>query len=159
MERSLRSRRRGRKRCSTPSPIRPTAASRSGLLYYDGALYGTTFVGGTSSDGTVFKVTLSGKETVLHSFTGGSDGSEPWGVLVAVKGTLYGTTTAYYPLGGTGSVFAMSTSGTQDLLCTFAPSDYDAVPAAPVLYFNGELYGTTQGGGRPEQGTVFTTPL
>ena len=53
-----------------------------------GNLYGTTELGGGASGcsggcGTVFKVTPSGAETVLHSFTGGSDGASPVGGLIA----------------------------------------------------------------------------
>jgi len=48
-----------------------------------GNLYGTTRFGGRGGYGTVFKVTPQGKETVLYSFSGGSDGSEPFSGLVA----------------------------------------------------------------------------
>ncbi len=58
-----------------------------------GHLYGTTAGGGTSGAGVVFKVDMSGNETVLYSFTGGADGNEPsTGVILGPKGTLYGTT-------------------------------------------------------------------
>jgi uncharacterized repeat protein (TIGR03803 family) len=57
-----------------------------------GNLYGTTDWGGPSNDGTVFKITPSGVETVLHSFRGGSDGLNPHGSLVLdAKGNLCGT--------------------------------------------------------------------
>ena len=78
-----------------------------------GVLYGTTEVGGTSNSGTVYSLTPppapggAWTETVLYSFTGGSDGSEPLvGVVFGPGGLLYGTTTA----GGTansGTVFAL----------------------------------------------------
>jgi uncharacterized repeat protein (TIGR03803 family) len=56
-----------------------------------GNLYGTA-LGGTSGNGVVFKVDKAGKETVLHSFTGGSDGGTPLAGLVKdAKGNLYGT--------------------------------------------------------------------
>jgi uncharacterized repeat protein (TIGR03803 family) len=56
-----------------------------------GVLYGTTTMGGVNNLGTVFKLTKSGKETVLHSFGNGS-GVNPVAGLVPVAGTLYGTT-------------------------------------------------------------------
>jgi uncharacterized repeat protein (TIGR03803 family) len=56
-------------------------------------LYGTTSAGGTRNDGTVFSITTSGAERVLHSFAGGSDGAQPNAALLDVAGTLYGTTT------------------------------------------------------------------
>jgi uncharacterized repeat protein (TIGR03803 family) len=64
-----------------------------------GNLYGTTFYGGNlacdSPDGygTVFKLDTTGNETVLHTFTGGTGGDEPYGGLVMDSaGNLYGTT-------------------------------------------------------------------
>src|SRR5271166_2184765 len=62
----------------------------------DGNFYGTTFNyggGGQGGGGTVFKLTSSGTLTVLHSFTGQSDGAEPYaGLIQATDGTFYGTT-------------------------------------------------------------------
>jgi uncharacterized repeat protein (TIGR03803 family) len=63
------------------------------LLARDGNFYGTTESGGTGSSGTVFKLTPLGVETVLYSFTGGSDGATPRGDLIqGSDGALYGTT-------------------------------------------------------------------
>jgi uncharacterized repeat protein (TIGR03803 family) len=64
-----------------------------------GSLYGTTAQGGTSHGcnggtcGVVFKLDTTGKETVLHSFTGGKDGAVPFaGLVMDGRGDLYGTT-------------------------------------------------------------------
>jgi uncharacterized repeat protein (TIGR03803 family) len=71
---------------------------QAGVVFdHNGALYGTTFAGGESGQGVVFKLTPqadgSYAESVLHSFTGGSDGGGPMGGLVIGKdGALYGTT-------------------------------------------------------------------
>ena len=75
----------------------------------DGNLYGTTAAGGTSGYGTVFKITQSGTETVLHAFAGGSsDGEQPWaGLIQGSDGNLFGATVA----GGTsgyGTVFKLA---------------------------------------------------
>jgi len=57
-----------------------------------GNLYGTTTAGGKYGDGTVFELAPDGTEKVLHSFAGGSDGSDPSsGLLVNTKGDFYGT--------------------------------------------------------------------
>ncbi len=77
-----------------------------------GTLYGTTSWGraygsGTSSGGTVFSITTSGKEKVLHSFGKGSDGADPRAGLIHVNGTLYGTT-AEGGAHGDGTVFALT---------------------------------------------------
>ena len=83
------------------------AGPYASLVRHNGVFYGTTRSGGTFGDGTVFKVTIKGKETVLHSFTGGTDGFNPDAALVLGTGnTLYGTTI----LGGAtnlGTVFKM----------------------------------------------------
>ena len=65
----------------------------------EGNLYGTTTAGGAYGYGVVFKVDTSGNETVLHSFTGGVDGADPYpGLIEDAAGNLYGTT----KLGGAG---------------------------------------------------------
>jgi uncharacterized repeat protein (TIGR03803 family) len=67
---------------------------RGVILDANGNFYGTTTVGGTSGDGTVFKYDpRTKKETVLYNFTGAPDGSTPVGDLILdASGNLYGTT-------------------------------------------------------------------
>jgi len=67
------------------------AGPLASLVRFKGALYGTTQMAGTDSEGTVFRVTTSGQESVLHSFDG-TDGSGPVAGLAVVNGALYGTT-------------------------------------------------------------------
>lgn len=64
----------------------------AGVIAVNGGLFGTTYQGGTSGAGTVFKVSTSGTEDVLYSFMGGDDGQYPYDRLTNVGGTLYGTT-------------------------------------------------------------------
>ena len=64
----------------------------SSLVAINGKLYGTTYAGGSSGEGTVFMISLAGVETVLHSFTGGVDGGGPESALINVGGTFYGLT-------------------------------------------------------------------
>lgn len=87
---------------------------QAGLLYYKGALYGTTPQGGGQGNcdfgcGTVYKVSTSGKEQVVYAFTDGADGGGPLSQLTAVGRALYGTTqyggNSYY---GWGTVFALT---------------------------------------------------
>jgi uncharacterized repeat protein (TIGR03803 family) len=126
----------------------------AGLLNVNGTLYGTTYFGGSNDAGTVYSVTASGKETVLHSFVGGSkDGREPLAGLVNVDGTLYSTTR----FGGTndyGVVFSIKPSGKERVLHSFYGSN-GAEPAAGLVNVNGTLYGTTEFGGPYDYGTVF----
>ena len=120
-----------------------------------GNLYGTTHQGGTGSCytsgcGTVFKVSKTGKETVLYSFTGGTtDGCLPYGgVILGAAGNLYGTT---YGCGASdyGTVFKISKTGTETVLHSFAGGSSDgAYPASGVIMdAKGNLYGDTEGGG------------
>ncbi len=111
--------------------------------------------GGASGYGTVFEVTPDGTETVLHSFTGGTDGSYPAaGLLRDAKGNLYGTTTG----GGSdgyGTVFRVTMTGTETVLHSFTGSDGYYPIAGLVKDANGNLYGTTEFGGSHGSGTVF----
>lgn len=72
----------------------PDGSGPNGGLLRDraGNLYGTTSSGGTSNAGILFKLDPAGKETLLYSFTGGTDGHSPVAGLAQYKGSLYGTT-------------------------------------------------------------------
>ena len=101
------------------------ASPNGSLLALDGKLYGTTYAGGAAGScdyycGTVFEVTTSGVEKVLHQFIGGSDGSNPRAGLINVDGVLYGTTSADGANGGCcGTVFKTTTSGTESAIYHF----------------------------------------
>jgi len=130
----------------------------------EGNLFGTTLRGGTEGyDGAVFRLTMSGQESVLYSFTGTPDGASPWSSLIMdKKGNLYGTTA----VGGTslgnicsvgcGTVFKVSTLEKETVLYRFqGPPDGYAPEAGLVRDGKGNLYGTTASGGAFGSGTVF----
>jgi len=75
------------------------------LVYAQGKLYGTTLEGGTYGYGTVFSLTLSGKETLLHSFNKNVDGYNP-DQLIYANGRLYGVTQNFGPKGH-GTIFTL----------------------------------------------------
>lgn len=126
----------------------------AGLLQAtDADLYGTTVEGGTSGDGTVFRITPSGTLITLHSFNG-SDGRSPWAELVqGTDGNFYGTT----QFGGAnyGTVFKITPSGTLTPLHNFGYTDGDYPAAGLVLGSDGNFYGTTTSGGATNFGTIF----
>jgi uncharacterized repeat protein (TIGR03803 family) len=130
-----------------------------------GNLYGTTVSGGTggcsqgAGCGVVFKVSPSGTETVLYSFTGGSDGAFPEAGLIADRaGNLYGTTNRGGGSGG-GVVFKLSSSGTETVLYSFTGGSDGRNPQAGLIADSaGNLYGTTEGGGSGN-GVVFKLSL
>ena len=132
-------------------------------------LYGTTYGGGSDYPGTVFKITPSGALTTLYSFCSQSnctDGRNPTAGLVrAANGDLYGTTyyggesaSANCP-NGCGTIFRITPSGTFTRLhsfCSLSNCTDGAYPyAALVQATNGDLYGTTYGGGAENGGTIF----
>jgi uncharacterized repeat protein (TIGR03803 family) len=140
----------------------------SGLTYFNGTFYGTTQEGGVHDCpdtapgcGTVYSITPSGTETVLHSFKGGNDGAGPLARLIKRNGTLYGTTTLgggemCYSSLGCGTVFSITPSGRETVLHGFTGSPDGNRPYAPLHNVNGTLYGTTIAGGKHGGGTVFS---
>jgi uncharacterized repeat protein (TIGR03803 family) len=128
-----------------------------------GNFYGMTGNGGDLSDcsgfgcGVVFKLDRSGKEIVLHRFTGGADGSEPSASVISDRaGNLYGTTWVggdvtdppCAAVGGCGVVFKLDAHGHETVLHTFTGGSDGANPTANLLLDqDGNLYGTAQDGG------------
>src|SRR5579884_1517985 len=140
---------------STP-PYTDGAQPHSGLvLGRDGNFYGTTFYGGASDTGTIFKITPAGTVTTLYSFSAvnqaqacsNADGAYPIAALIqASDGNLYGTTDgggAY----GQGTIFKITAGGTLTVLHSFTGTDGN-FPVAPLLpASDGSFYGVTGGGG------------
>ena len=128
-----------------------------------GSLYGTTFGGGSSSAGTVFKLVPNSDgtwtESVLHSFSG-PDGADPAGGLIFdASGNLYGTTWSG-GTGGGGIVFELTPnsdgSWKEHVLHAFKGEKDGSTPYASLtLDAAGNLYGTTYFGGAHKNGVVF----
>src|SRR5437667_143815 len=89
-------------------------AQPKGLVLSGNTLYGTTWQGGSSGNGTVFAINTNGTGfTILHRFTGGDDGGGPSAGLTLSGNTLYGTAEFGAPSAtGRGTVFAVNTDGT-----------------------------------------------
>jgi uncharacterized repeat protein (TIGR03803 family) len=126
-----------------------------------GNLYGITQAGGGTGCyrqwgcGTVFAINGAGEETILYSFTGGTDGAYPSGTLIRdSEGSLYGTASE----GGNvycscGVVFKVSKTGEETVLHTFGGEDGAEPTGGVISDKGGNLYGTTQSGG--SYGNVF----
>ena len=84
---------------------RDGACPNGTMISYLGTLYGVTNTGGANDKGTLFSVTVSGHERILHSFKGRPDGAGPIGSLVLLSGKFYGLT-AYGGL-GYGTIFSL----------------------------------------------------
>jgi uncharacterized repeat protein (TIGR03803 family) len=116
--------------------------------------YGTTSLGGSSGDGTVFKVTPNGTLTTLVSFNG-ANGNSPWGGLTLGKdGNFYGTTQRGGS-SGNGTVFRVTTNGTLTTLVSFNGANGQNPEDTLTLGNDGNFYGTAQYGGSSGYGTVF----
>jgi len=142
---------------------------QAGLLLAGGALYGTTPIGGSSGNGTVFAVNTDGSGfTNLYNFSAlsantNSDGASPHAGLILSGNTLFGTA-ALGGSTGAGAVFRLNTDGTgfTNLYSFTATSDPllmtngdGAYPQAGLVLSGNILFGTTTGGGRSGNGTVF----
>ena len=127
-----------------------------------GNVYGTTFFGGSNCSGlgagggcgTIFRISPSGKMTVLYNFTGGVDGANPEGkLLLDSAGNLYGTAAygaiACDPMNfGCGTIFKLDTSGKLTVLHTFTGAPDGASPVGGLIADPaGNAYGVTVYGG------------
>jgi uncharacterized repeat protein (TIGR03803 family) len=118
------------------------------VMDHSGNLYGTTAAGGASGNGTVFKISKNGVETVLYSFQGSPDGQLPAsGLLRDAAGNLFGTT-AGGGASGNGTVFQLDPSGKETVLYSFAGGSDGSAPYGNLIQDSaGNLYGTTSAGG------------
>lgn len=138
-------------------------SSPRSALYRDSAgfLYGTSYEGGIPGAGTVFKLGARGNETVLHNFTGDSDGGYPYaGVIRDAAGNLYGTTQlgggTCWNYMGCGTIFKIAETGTFSVLYTFTGQNDGEFPVGGlILDASGNLYGTTATGSVFGCGAIF----
>ena len=154
------------------------ANPRIGLIRgKDGTFYGTASFGGPDKTppteytrggfGTVFKLSADGALSTVATFNG-YNGKGCNAFQQCADGTLYGispdggsTNTAnpyeeysWQPFSGSGTIFRISATGTVETLVLFRGPN-GSNPASLTLGKNGNLYGTTAGGGAHNFGTIF----
>jgi uncharacterized repeat protein (TIGR03803 family) len=141
---------------------RADGAQPYGPLTVDSAgnVYGTAEIGGASGGscsykygcGIVFKLSPTGAETVLYTFSGGADGDAPaTGVIRDPAGNLYGTTIGGGSY-GYGAVFRLGATGQESVLHSFTSGADGESPWGRLLAYRGYLYGTTAAGGKAQGG-------
>jgi len=122
----------------------------------DGYLYGTTTLGGTNSYGTIFKISTSGDFSVIKHLNYSTDGAHIYGHLtLASDGNFYGIT---YNGGsaGVGTIFKLTPDGVYSVIHTMAyATEGGNCYSSLTEGSDGQLYGTTYGGGQFSYGTVF----
>jgi uncharacterized repeat protein (TIGR03803 family) len=139
-------------------------APTAGLILSGNTLYGTANEGGSSGDGTVFKINTDGTGfTTLHGFTAlpdypdpyvNSDGAYPDGRLILLGNTLYGTASNGGSSAG-GTIFKVNTDGTGfTTVYNFTGGSGGLCPQAGLISSGNTLYGTAYGGS-PGGGMVF----
>ena len=136
----------------------------------NGILYGTTAYGGAYGEGTIFQLRPSPtamaaaitpwRETVLHSFGNGNDGSFPVDLTIDPSGNLYGGTADgggdSSCFGGCGAIYKLTpSSGQYQMLHSFSYAEGASLGLALVLDGVGNLYGTAPTGGAYGHGSVF----
>ena len=125
------------------------------VLGTNGAFYGTTFFGGNSDLGTVFKFSPGSAPVVLTAFNG-ANGQHPYygGLMRAADGNFYGNTY----LGGvsnSGTIFRISHEGAFTNLVSFRTTNGASPRGWLTQAADGNFYGTTFGGGVGNRGTVY----
>jgi len=134
----------------------------TGALVRDkkGNFYGTTPKGGSTNCGgggcgTIFELTPTGKEKVLHAFIAQTDGQNPVAGLVLKKGYLYGTA-LYGGTYGEGTVYKLDLkTGALNVLYSFTGGSDGGAPEDTLAWYKGAFYGTADIGGSGDCGTVF----
>jgi uncharacterized repeat protein (TIGR03803 family) len=132
----------------------PLAPLTQGL---DGNFYGTTYEGGISNAGVIFKITPAGVLTPLHTFTNGLDGGNSSAALIrGADGNFYGTSPSGGGKNGSGTVFQITPAGVFTTLHTFTSTGKGGSnPSGLVQGADGQFYGTTYDGGTNGYGTIF----
>jgi len=119
----------------------------SRLIDAKGTLYGTTYQGGPSAKGTVYRISTMGSESVLYNFRGLHDGAYPDAGVTYANGTFYGTNTYGGGRDG-GTAYSVSSSGVHTVLHHFFGGYHDGYdPESGLINVKGTLYGTTKSGG------------
>ncbi len=133
----------------------------SSLRVRNGTLYGTTAWGGgtgcKSVDfpdgcGTIFHVSTSGAESVMHRFEGPPNAEWPTSTVIKLGGAWYGLSYGgAYAYGsrdlGNGAAYMIDASGQEQVIYSFKNGRDGAMPVGDLVALNGTLYGTTGGGG------------
>lgn len=129
---------------------------QSGLVVTGNVLYGTTYSGGTSNYGTIFRMNTDGTGYTVLKYFDGFDGANPQGDLTLSGNVLYGTTQNGSNSTLIGTVFRVNTDGTGFQVLKHINVHIDGGFRFPgVILSDGVLYGIRYGGSSFPGGTLF----
>ena len=117
----------------------------------DGDLYGWSYNGGATNNGSIWKTDPSGTVSVIYNFASGNDCQN--GMILGTDGNFYGT--ALTNCTGAGYVFKITPTGTLTVLHTFTGTPDGSGPGLLTQYTDGNFYGITNLGGANNLGSVF----
>jgi len=123
------------------------------IMDMSGNIYGSALEG----TGTVYRLTSKGSETTLYTFSEGSGGFEPEGLIVDDSGDLWGPALSGGDDGGCGVIFKISSKGKESVVHTFSgpPKDGCSPSGELITDSSGNFFGPTAGGGKNRGGSVF----
>jgi uncharacterized repeat protein (TIGR03803 family) len=129
----------------------------SGTLQESGNyLYGSTFGGGTSDVGTIFRINKDGSNYIkLHEFDG-KEGAFPNGQLTLIGETLFGTTTWGFGDNNNGNIYKINIDGTGFKKLYDFDGTNGYTPNGSLVFYKGKFYGNTSDGGANDHGVIFS---
>jgi uncharacterized repeat protein (TIGR03803 family) len=132
----------------------------NGLPLIDGeTIYGSTTCGGAADGGTLFKLNTDGSGfVVLKDFTNALAGGNPSGELILIETNLYGTT-RWGGISNLGTVFRISTNGTDHTVLKHFTGSDGRYPNSGLVRAGDLLYGTTLWGGTNDYGIIFALTI
>ncbi len=122
----------------------------------DGNLYGGTIAGGVYGFGSIYKLTLDGQYTLLHSFPKGKAAGGPTGLIEASDGNLYG---AAQDGSGFGEIFRITKSGQYSTIYVMSNGNDGVCPCWLLQGSDGLIYGVAHAGGSEGAGSFFSLDL
>jgi uncharacterized repeat protein (TIGR03803 family) len=125
----------------------------------DYRFYGVTQSGGPNDAGTIFRVSSSGNFELLYKFDTTHGALPQSGLIQASDGNFYGTTSRGGPTGN-GVLYRITPSGSFTVLHDFTGGSDGGTPVGGLVQAtDGNLYGTTSGGGNVGYGVIFRASL
>lgn len=138
---------------------------QAGVVTDGSRLFGTTLHGGSAFDGTLYSINLDGSNyQTLHNFNDNSslpngfgDGSAPRSAVTLWGSKIVGTTGNGGSSNDWGLAYQVNLDGSNYTgLYPFPGSPLSGTtPAGKLTSYDGKLYGTTEGGGTFDKGTIY----